>query len=61
MEVTEKMKQTENTELFGNAKAFTELKEISVLDIGPLRIGQTEDSEAATGMTVLIAEEGMRI
>ena len=60
MEVTEKMKQTENTELFGNAKAFTELKEISILDIGPLRIGQTEDSEAATGMTVLIAEEGMR-
>ena len=54
------MRQTENKELFGNAKAFTELKEISVLDIGPLRIGQTEDSEAATGMTVLIAEEGMR-
>ena len=54
------MKQTENKELFGNAKAFTELKEISVLDIGPLRIGQVEDSEAATGMTVLIAEEGMR-
>lgn len=54
------MKQTENKELFGNAKAFTELKEISVLDIGPLRIGQVENREAATGMTVLILEEGMR-
>lgn len=54
------MKQTENKELFGNAKAFTELKEISVLDIGPLRIGQVENREAATGMTVLISEEGMR-
>ena len=54
------MKQKENKELFGNAKAFTELKEISVLDIGPLRIGQVENREAATGMTVLISEEGMR-
>lgn len=54
------MKQKENKELFGNAKAFTELKEISVLDIGPLRIGQVENREAATGMTVLILEEGMR-
>lgn len=54
------MKQTENKELFGNAKAFTDLKEISVLDIGPLRIGQVENREAATGMTVLISEEGMR-
>lgn len=54
------MKQTENKELFGNAKAFTDLKEISVLDIGPLRIGQVENREAATGMTVLILEEGMR-
>ena len=54
------MKQTENKELFGNAKAFTDLKEISVLDIGPPRIGQVENREAATGMTVLISEEGMR-
>ena len=54
------MKQKENKELFGNAKAFTELKEISVLDIGPLRIGQVENREAATGLTVLISEEGMR-
>ena len=54
------MKQKENKELFGNAKAFTELKEISVLDIGSLRIGQVENREAATGMTVLISEEGMR-
>lgn len=54
------MKQKENKELFGNAKAFTDLKEISVLDIGPLRIGQVENREAATGMTVLILEEGMR-
>ena len=54
------MKQKENKELFGNAKAFTDLKEISVLDIGPLRIGQVENREAATGMTVLISEEGMR-
>lgn len=42
------------------AKAFKELKEISVLDIQPLRIGQVEDTEAATGMTVLISDEGMR-
>lgn len=47
-------------ELKGNAKAFTELKEISVLDIQPLKIGQVENTEAATGMTVLISEEGMR-
>ena len=44
----------------GNAEAFKKLKEISVLDIQPLRIGQVEDTEAATGMTVLICDEGMR-
>ena len=44
----------------GNAEAFKKLKEISVLDIQPLRIGQVEDTEAATGMTVLISDEGMR-
>lgn len=47
-------------ELNENAKAFTKLKEISVLDIGPLRIGQVENKEAATGMTVLISDTGMR-
>ena len=54
------MKQTDFAGLSGNAKAFTELEEVSVLDIGPLRIGQVENKEAATGMTVLIADEGMR-
>ena len=44
----------------GNAEAFKKFKEISVLDIQPLRIGQVEDTEAATGMTVLISDEGMR-
>ena len=42
------------------AKAFKELKEISVLDIEGLRIGQAQNEEAATGMTVLISETGMR-
>ena len=54
------MKQRDTTGFCGNAKAFAELEEISVLDIGPLRIGQVENKEAATGMTVLISEEGMR-
>ena len=44
----------------GNAEAFTKLKEISILDIKPLRIGQVQDTEAATGTTVLISDEGMR-
>ena len=44
----------------GNVETFKKLKEISVLDIQPLRIGQVEDTEAATGMTVLICDEGMR-
>ena len=34
--------------------------EISVTEIGPIRIGQTEDEEAATGCTVFICENGMR-
>ena len=42
------------------AKAFQELKEISVLDIEGIRIGQAQNAEAATGMTVLISETGMR-
>ena len=33
--------------------------EIPVTDIAPLRIGQTENREAGTGCTVLIAENGM--
>ena len=34
--------------------------EIPVTDVGPVRIGQTENAEAATGCTVFIAPEGMR-
>ena len=36
------------------------MHEISVTDIGPVCIGQTENTEAATGCTVFIAPEGMR-
>ena len=36
-----------------------ERREIPVTDIGPLRIGQTEDTAAGTGCTVFICEEGM--
>lgn len=43
----------------GNAEAFRKLKEISVLDFEDLRIGQVEDREAATGITVLICDKGM--
>lgn len=34
--------------------------EIPVTDVGPVRIGQTENAEAATGCTVFVAPEGMR-
>ncbi len=34
-------------------------KEIPIQEVGNIRIGQTEDREAATGCTVLISEEGM--
>ena len=34
------------------------MHEISITDIGPVRIGQTENAEAATGCTVLIAPRG---
>lgn len=34
-------------------------REIPITDIQPLRIGQVENAEAATGCTVLICEEGM--
>ena len=33
--------------------------EIAITDIQPVRIGQTENTEAGTGCTVLIAENGM--
>ena len=35
-------------------------EEIPVTDVAPVRIGQTEDKEAATGCTVIISENGMR-
>ncbi|MBQ3268716.1 MAG: P1 family peptidase [Clostridia bacterium] len=34
--------------------------EIPVTDVGPVRIGQAENAEAATGCTVFIAPDGMR-
>ena len=34
--------------------------EIRVTDVCPVRIGQTEDREAATGVTVFVCEDGMR-
>lgn len=36
------------------------MREIPITDIQPIRIGQVEDTEAATGCTVLICEKGMR-
>ena len=36
------------------------MREISVTDVGPVCIGQTENTKAATGCTVFIAPEGMR-
>ncbi len=35
------------------------MKEISINEIGPVRIGQTENREAGTGCTVFISETGM--
>ena len=35
------------------------MKEISIKDVGPIRIGQTENAEAGTGCTVFISEKGM--
>ena len=35
------------------------MREIPITDVGPIFIGQTEDSQAATGCTVLIAPQGM--
>lgn len=36
------------------------MREIPVTEVGPVFIGQTENAEAATGCTVLIAPQGMR-
>lgn len=38
----------------------TQVVEISISDIGPIRIGQVENTEAATGCTVMVCENGMR-
>jgi len=35
------------------------MKEISINEIGPVRIGQTEDAKAGTGCTVFICDQGM--
>ena len=35
------------------------MREISITDVGLVCIGQTENTEAATGCTVFIAPEGM--
>ena len=37
------------------------MKEIPITEIGPVQIGQVENKEAATGCTVLISEDGMRV
>ena len=44
----------------GTAHAEIREMEIPVTDIKPIRIGQVENAEAATGCTVLICENGMR-
>ena len=36
------------------------MNEISITDIGPIAIGQTENREAGTGCTVFVSETGMR-
>ena len=38
---------------------MTKMHEISITDIENIRIGQTENTEAGTGVTVLISENGM--
>ena len=35
------------------------MREIPITEVGPVRIGQTENKEAGTGCTVIIAENGM--
>ena len=47
--------------LLGTASAEgLTMKEIPVTSIGPVRIGQAENIEAATGCTVFVCPEGMR-
>lgn len=47
--------------LLGTASAEElTMKEIPVTSIGPVRIGQVENTEAATGCTVFVCPEGMR-
>lgn len=36
------------------------MREISIQEMDHIRIGQTENAEAATGLTVIVCEEGMR-
>ena len=36
------------------------MKEISITEIQPLNIGQVENADAGTGVTVFISEKGMR-
>ena len=50
----------EKRENICNEGSSTDMLEISVTDIQPIRIGQVEDAEAGTGCTVLICETGMR-
>ena len=52
--------ETQSSAMSASGEAFMKLKEINVTDIQPLRIGQVENADAATGMTVLISENGMR-
>jgi len=42
------------------AEGEFDMHEIPVTEVGPVFIGQTENAEAATGCTVLIAPQGMR-
>ena len=42
------------------AEGDDDMHEIPVTKVGPVFIGQTENAEAATGCTVLIATQGMR-
>ena len=42
------------------AEGGYDMREIPVTEVGPLYIGQTENTKAATGCTVFIASQGMR-
>ena len=47
-------------EIIQKAEEDHNMREIPVTDVGPVCIGQTENTEAATGCTVFIAPEGKR-